>query len=164
MQIRRPLGPELQSLANDLLMPHIPEFMIRYREYCDDKERLRTLADWTEFNRKWFVGQGWPEKSRTPEECYSAKNPNRFQAGARSWFRVFHSEDITPEARYEMDVTSATIGLPLVFPNGIHVPDHAQASWGWSQECPFDEISTTDLGADVCPLCARKLIYRWTGD
>ncbi len=145
-------------------MAYEPEFMKRFEEYNKEKQAIKTLEDWRRFKKKWFDWQNWPRKTAAQQREYEIKCKNPIQAGGRTWHHTLLLLDITPEARYEYSVTSDEIGFPLAFPNGIHKPQDLSNTYGWSQECPFDEIATDEIGDEICPVCGRKLIYVWTGD
>ena len=54
------------------------------------------------------------------------------------------------------------LGEPLIFTDENNIPKTTE--YGWSQDCPYCEISTTDIGDDICPKCGRKLLYDRVAD
>ena len=145
-------------------MEYKPNFLIRFEEYNKEKQAIENIEDWIRFNKKWFNTKDWPKKTEVQKEEYSRKSKNTIQLDGRTWFYTFLLYDLTPEARYELIRTSNEIGMPLVFPNGVHKPKDLSNTNGWTQECPYDEIATLEIGDEICPLCGRKLIYVWFGD
>ncbi len=145
-------------------MPFQPEFMIKTEEYEKEKSKIVSGDDWRKFKFKWFNESTWPKKTLEQREIESINNREAKIIKGRKWGHVFYPYDITSEARYEMFVTLYEIGFPLVFLNGIQKPNNINNNQGWNQDCPYDEISTMEIGDKICPICGRRMIYVWTGD
>jgi|GEM_PF-5454229 len=143
-------------------MPYLPEFMIQFQKYSQEKQNIKTYNDWQKFKRKWFDKKNWPQKtpSQLAEESKNKIGP--FKIGGRLWGYTTYIYDITPEARYEMFSVLRNLGEPLVFTDEKYIPKTANN--GWSQDCPYCEISTTDIGDEICPKCSRKLLYALAAD
>ena len=126
-------------------MPMVPEFMKRRAAFDREREAVRTMEDWNQFETKWFDSKDWPR--RPPPERREG-----LILGGRAWAPTFWVYDLAPEARYEYFFTLRTVGDAA---RGWR-PEPGQE--GWRQECPFCEISTGDIGDATCPQCGRRLI------
>ncbi len=82
--------------------------------------------------------------------------------GGREWIYTNSVYDISPEARYEYFYALRMVGAPFQFPTWKTSPKTADR--GWRQECPYDEISTAEIGDPICPKCGRKLVLTWYPD
>ena len=138
-------------------MPFEPEFMRRFSEFIAERRRVRSVADWRAFQGKWFDQSGWPEKSPSQRAAESLNKSGPVEIGGRTWGHTSWIYDLTPEARYEYFSTLHSVGDPIRFPDEARVAKTAEN--GWRQECPFDEISTDQLGDETCPRCGRQLLY-----
>jgi hypothetical protein len=138
-------------------MPFEPEFMKRLTEFAADRGRLHSVTDWVAFQGKWFDRSAWPEKSASQRAAESPNKRGPVQIGGRTWGYTSWTYDLTPEARYEYFATLHSVGDPIRFPHEAGIAK--TAANGWRQECPFDEISTKELGDESCPRCGRRLQY-----
>jgi len=134
-----------------------PPFMERIAEFDKERRQLHTLEQWRTFAAKWFDTAQWPMKSPEQQKRESSYKQGPFTLGGRQWGYTTWVYDLTPEARYEYFATLRGIGDPLRFPEATNAPRRPED--GWRQECPYCEISTSDLGDAVCPRCGRELIY-----
>jgi hypothetical protein len=132
--------------------------MERFAEFDVERREVRTLEQWRNFAAKWFDRAQWPQKSPEQLQAESTNKQGPFSLGGRTWGYTSWVYDLTPEARYEYFATLRGIGDPLRFPDATRQPHRAED--GWSQECPYCEISTTELREPVCPRCGRELIYQ----
>lgn len=139
-----------------------PVFMTKFDEYQSEKGKVRTVADWIAFKKRWFDKADWPRL--TPQQTQERSRHKRgpVEIGGRTWSYTNFAYDITPEARYEYFFTLSGIGAALAF--GITAAQAKTAERGWRQECPFDEISTDEIGDETCPKCGRKLVYTQYAD
>lgn len=130
---------------------------MEYQKYIKEKQQVRTFNDWLVFKKRWFNKTEWPEKSsfQLKEESYNKIGP--INLGGRLWGYTTYIYDITPDSRYEMFSALRNLGEPLFFGDEIKIPRTSE--YGWFQECPYCEISTTDIGDEICPKCGRKLLY-----
>jgi hypothetical protein len=131
--------------------------MIHREEYERDKRRVVDLAGWMEFRRKWFPTETWPWKGPEPAATPPRRPCGPISLGGRRWGRASYVYDIPPEALYEYGYTRSTLGDPFVFPHERDSP--RTAAEGWSQECPYCQISTNEIGDELCPSCGRKLAF-----
>ncbi len=138
-------------------MVYCPDFVVKSAEYENEKQQVKTEKDWIVFRNKWFDISNWPEKQadQLAKESLNKKGP--LLIGGRKWGYRTLICDISPEARYEFCYTYYTVGYKFIFPEYMDEPKTARN--GWSQECPFCEISTHEIGDEECPICKRKLIY-----
>jgi hypothetical protein len=137
-----------------------PIFMLQHEEYLAEKQRVRSVEDWQKFAAKWFDRSNWPEKdeAQLAEEAPLKRGPVRL--GGRLWGYTFFIYDLSPEARCEYLTTVRTLGDPILFPDAANrekVPEE-----GWSQRCPYCEISTYEMGDETCPQCGHALAYTCT--
>jgi hypothetical protein len=129
-----------------------PEFMRRLSEFRAERARVRTVDDWRAFTARWFDSTKWPKKSpaQLATESFAKRAP--LDLGGRRWSHTTWAYDLTPEARYEYFAARHEVGLPLLF-------SVAEDGRGVTQACPFDEISTPQIGDETCPRCGRRLLY-----
>jgi len=130
--------------------------MIQSDEYEREKALVHDVSSWAAFARKWFPTTKWP-RQRPDGAAAKPRAWESLSLGGRTWRRVSYDYDITPEARYEYIYTKCTVGDPIKFPHERHSP--RTASEGWRQECPYCQIETSEVGADTCPNCGRKLVF-----
>lgn len=138
-------------------MPIVPEFAQNRSAYNADKLKITSLDDWLAFNRKWFPADSWPRKSDADVRAEAPAKRGWLDLGGRRWSHVSYAYDLSPEDRYEYIYTQRMIGDPLKNPEEKNIP--RTAAEGWAQECPHCEITTSQIGADVCPRCGRKLAF-----
>ena len=138
-------------------MPLVPEFASNRPAYNADKAKVVTLEDWVAFSQKWFPWKTWPRKSDAQVRAEAPGKRGWLDLGGRRWSYVNYVYDLSPEDRYEYIYTERMLGDPLRFPQGKDDPKTADE--GWAQQCPYCEITTTQIGADVCPQCGRKLAF-----
>jgi hypothetical protein len=139
-------------------MPIEPEFMRHLSRFREDRDRVRTVEEWRAFNARWFDVGKWPKKTHAQlkEEADHKRGP--IDLGGRRWSYTTWVYDLTPAARYQYFAARQEVGLPLLFPEP-RPKEGAPRDEGWSQSCPFDEITTAELGAEICPKCGRPLLY-----
>jgi hypothetical protein len=149
-------------------MSYLPPFMTEREAYERDKAQVTDLSTWREFQTKWFGSKKWPDKisEQLAEESKRKRGP--LIVGGRRWGYTTFTKDITPEARYEYFSVIGNVGSPLI------ARKYGWQEWnppktppeGWSQECPFDEIATSEIDEKntKCPLCGRELIWVNTAD
>jgi hypothetical protein len=143
-------------------MAYVPDFAQQRAIYESEKAAIRTVEDWYAFNRRWFPTQKWPRKSDAQVRAESVNKRGPVDLGGRRWSNVTYSYDLTPEDRYEYVFTQRTIGDPLRYPEE-QATEKTPAD-GWAQECPYDEISTTQIGDMTCPKCGRRLVFTRRAD
>jgi hypothetical protein len=142
-----------------------PAFMIRTEEYQRDKEQVRSIDDWVAFAQKWFDESDWPVKNAAQIESETLRKRELCSGrpGGRRWSPAsFTYFDFSPEARYEYFLTLAEIGASFTFPERSSGPWKPEE--GWSQECPYCEIATREIGDETCPNCHRRLLYSRCAD
>ncbi len=143
-------------------MSYNPKFIVEFEKYNKEKQNIKTFDDWQKFNKKWFDKKNWPQKTSSQFAEDSKNKISPCQLGGRLWGYTTYIYDITPEARYEMFSALRNLGEPLIFTDENNITKTAE--YGWSQDCPYCEISTTDIGDDICPKCGRKLLYDRVAD
>ena len=136
--------------------------MIHRNDYETDKKRVRSLEDWKLFAQKWFKEAEWPRKSSEQLTAESKWKRGPVRLSGRVWTYKFFPYDLTPEARYEYFLTLREVGGPIKFPDEVQMEKSPEL--GWRQECPYDEISTDEIGEPICPLCQRRLILERYSD
>lgn len=145
-------------------MSFTPGFMKAFKAFDRERRSLRSLKEWHAFRKRWFCDEDWPRKSSEQlksEGVVQRKSISRLRDGRR-WAPGFWLFDLTPEARYEYFWTVFVIGSPLEEPRWNKAP--RTPATGWQQECGYCQISTWDMGDDVCPRCGRALYYVWAAD
>ena len=131
-------------------MKHIPEFMIRFEDFNAELKKVQTSQDWLKFQHKWFSFENWPRNQKP-----SGALPGVLDG--RRWSPTWWAYDLEPEARYVYFASRWVINLRLN--QGLLSPN--PKGRGWAQECPFCQISTRDIGVELCPTCSRRLIYAY---
>ena len=134
-----------------------PQFMLQRDLFYKERQAVRSLEDWRSFYKKWLDNSSWPTKPPELIREEGLKKLGPVLIGGRIWGFTSFNDDISPEARYEYVFTMKTIGDPLKFPHEAELP--RTAAEGFSQHCPYCELSTNDVGDDICPQCGRKLVY-----
>ena len=91
----------------------------------------------------------------------SAHKRGPLRVGGRLWSYTSWVYDLSPDARYVYFSTLRRVGDPIRFPGsragagGTAAGSDAHSA----QECPYCEISTAEIGDDLCPQCGRQLVY-----
>src|SRR5262245_35505463 len=145
-------------------MAFMPDFFLRIHDFDHHRRSLRSEQDWIEFVQKWFPTDSWPLKSPQQLSEESIRKAGPIELGGRSWVFTSWVYDLDPEARYEYFWTLVMVGHPLVFPNSGRPSSTDLTPPGWSQQCPYCEISTDERGDPTCPRCGRLLLWRYSGD
>jgi hypothetical protein len=143
-------------------MAYVPEFAQQRAIYEAEKAAIRTVEDWYAFARRWFPAQTWPRKSAAQIRAEAVNKRAPVDVGGRRWSTVTYVYDLTPEDRYEYVFTERTIGDGLKYPEEQAL--EKTAANGFAQECPYDEISTTQIGEPTCPKCGRRLVFTRRAD
>ena len=141
----------------------VPEFMRRFDAFHADRRAVRTAADWRALRDKWLDAAQWPRKTNEQQTMEARGKQGPIELGGRWWAYTTWIYDVSPEARYEYFLTTATVGDPLQFPRGPGEPPTAPRS-GWTQECRYCEISTAEIGETTCPRCGRPLLCIQSAD
>jgi hypothetical protein len=131
--------------------------MTRLDEFRRERTALRSLEEWLRFDKKWLDTSSWPLKSTSQLATEGSQKRGPILVGGRKWSFTFWNYDVSPETRYEYFYTIRTFADPFRFPEETDSPRTAEA--GYRQECPFDEISTQDIGSELCPKCGRPLVW-----
>lgn len=134
-----------------------PRFIRQFAEFQASRTRVKSLEDWTRFSRYWFDKSDWPMKRPQQYSQEQAKKQGPVTLKGRRWSYTFYTYDISPQARYELFATLSKVGDPIRFPHLSHLPKTTPSRW--TQQCPWCEISTEEIGPEVCPLCDRPLLY-----
>lgn len=137
-------------------MPLQPEFMLKFKEFDADRQRVRNLDDLMAFEKKWLDSSQRPEKSRDQHAAESSRKKGPLRLAGRFRSYSYYTYDITPEARYELFATLLTLGTAIRFP---HLKPFEAPKERWMQWCPYSEISTAEKGEETCPQCQRTLLY-----
>ena len=138
-----------------------PAFMRRFAEFDAERRRVRTPEDWRVFASKWFDASSWPMKTPEQRAAESAHKRGPLRVGGRLWSYTSWVYDLSPDARYVYFSTLRRVGDPIRFPGsragagGTAAGSDAHSA----QECPYCEISTAEIGDDLCPQCGRQLVY-----
>lgn len=137
--------------------------MQRFEEFSAERQCVRTVEQWRAFCAKWFDRSKWPPKGPEQLASESRRKQGPIRLGGRLWGYTSWGIDLTPEARYEYCWTLHAVGDPLTFP---HMKDRPTPPPGesWAQECPYCEISTSQIGEEICPQCGRGLVYVYVSD
>lgn len=145
-------------------MSFTPQFIKAFKTFDFERRSLRSLKEWHAFRKRWFRDKDWPTKSSGQLRSEGVKQRRLISKirDGRRWAPGFWRIDLTPEARYEYFWTLYAIGSPLECTRWNTVP-RTSATW-WHQECGYCQISTWDLGGDICPSCGRTLYYVWAAD
>jgi hypothetical protein len=130
--------------------------MLLHDEFRRERDAVQSIENWNVFYRKWLNNASWPTKSKEKLNDEAKHKCAPISIGGRTWGFTFFNDDISPEARYEYFFALKSIGDPLKFPNERQLPKTAEL--GFSQQCPYCEISTNEIGDDRCPKCKRQLI------
>ncbi len=137
--------------------------MQRFSEFSAERQAVRTVEEWRAFCAKWFDLSAWPCKTSAQLASESLRKRGPIRLGGRQWSYTSWGIDLTPEARYEYCWTLHAVGDPLAFPHMKNRPTPPPGE-SWAQECPYCEISTDQIGEEVCPQCSRGLVYVYVSD
>ena|SRR5579884_1921127 len=134
----------------------LPRFAQENEAFWADLRSVKTLPDWMRFQREWFDTANWPKKTSSQLAQESVRKRGPVTIGGREWSYTNWVYDLPPQSRYDYFWALRMVGAPLKFPDWRASPKTAEN--GWRQECPFDEISTSEIGEPICPKCGRELI------
>lgn len=136
--------------------------MQEFEKFLEERSQIRSKEDWMSFQKKWLDNRSWPMKS--PEQRRFEYNHYDFpkQIKGRLWGYIEFNDDISPECRYEYCWTLSVIGRKFKFPEEIDLPKTREN--GFFQYCPFCQISTSEIGKDICPQCSRQLLLNRFAD
>ena len=141
-------------------MTYKPRFMSDAEGFNLALEKVNDSLSWIDLRKNWLNSDNWPKKSQETLAIESKKKKRPIEKNGRRWSHTYYYLDIDAETRYQYIAITTKYLNKYIF----NVPiDHKPVSRdGWVQDCPYCEVSTSEIGDDNCPFCNRKLILRCT--
>ncbi len=136
--------------------------MSQLEVYYREASELETPDDWQAFAIKWFDQTEWPMRQPQGSNSSAPEMPRTLAADGRRWSRSSWVYDLSPEARYHYFAVLLGTGMAIRFPHLFFAKDKSAS--GWTQFCPFCEITTHDRGGKNCPVCSRILLDDYIED